>query len=134
VDRLRFPTLPFRKARGEGRTRMIFKRRVNTTEHFRVCKGCYKDLYPGNGYLIYIGELQLTDWKLAYDSYELYNCQPYDLYCEKCTEKLFPKVEEVGEQGGIKCSKCGREIREGEHFRMSKKGKDVKIFCFIEQT
>lgn len=45
-----------------------------------LCNGCNNNVYPGSGYLVYLGKREL-DKDL-----------PYDFYCDKCTHKYFPKA------------------------------------------
>jgi len=54
-----------------------------------LCNGCNKNLcgeevcQDRQGYLIYLGKRELKA------------DQPYDLYCEDCTKRYFPKAIEV---------------------------------------
>lgn len=48
-----------------------------------LCNGCNKNIYPEDGYLIYLGKRELDkDW-------------PYDFYCERCVKEYFPGAKEV---------------------------------------
>ena len=42
-----------------------------------ICNGCNNDIYPNEGYLIYLGKNQLDA-----DA-------PYDIYCESCLKEYF---------------------------------------------
>jgi len=48
-----------------------------------ICNGCNKNLYPDQGYLVYLGKRELA------------KDQPYDLYCEKCLKDYFKGYKEV---------------------------------------
>lgn len=48
-----------------------------------LCNGCNKNLYPEQGYLVYL------------DKRELQADRPYDIYCSACLKKLFPKYQIV---------------------------------------
>lgn len=43
-----------------------------------LCDGCNTNVYPGNGYLVYLGKRELN------------KDLPYDFYCESCTKEYFP--------------------------------------------
>lgn len=45
-----------------------------------LCDGCNKNIYPENGYLVYLGKLELA------------KDLPYDFYCDTCVRKYFPKA------------------------------------------
>jgi len=45
-----------------------------------LCNGCNKNIYPDTGYLIYLDKGELTA--------DL----PYDIYCEDCRKRYFPKA------------------------------------------
>lgn len=48
-----------------------------------LCSGCNENVYPDSGWLIYLGRRELN------------NDQPYDIYCEGCRKKYFPKAKVV---------------------------------------
>lgn len=48
-----------------------------------LCDGCNRNLCPGVGYLVYLSKRELT------------KDQPYDIFCEDCVRKYFPKAKEV---------------------------------------
>ncbi len=68
---------------------MIYARKVRTTDPrfsggvpFEVlCNGCKRNIYPSNGYLIYLSKIDL---KID---------QPFDFYCEDCERKYFPDAK-----------------------------------------
>jgi len=45
-----------------------------------LCNGCNENIYPNNGYLIYLGKQELV------------KDLPYDFYCVSCTKEYFPKA------------------------------------------
>ena len=45
-----------------------------------LCDGCNENIYPEDGYLVYLGKREL-DKDL-----------PYDFYCPKCVKEYFPKA------------------------------------------
>lgn len=50
-----------------------------------LCNGCNRNIYPERGFLVYLNECELK--------YDL----PYDLYCDSCLKKYFPKANIVKE-------------------------------------
>ena len=57
--------------------------RIPIPDTIILCNGCNKNLYPDFGYLVYLSKKGLTA--------DL----PYDIYCEDCLRRYFPKVKEV---------------------------------------
>ena len=45
-----------------------------------LCDGCNVNVYPDDGYLIYLGKEELN------------KDQPYDFYCLECSKEYFPKA------------------------------------------
>jgi len=43
-----------------------------------LCDGCNENIYPKDGYLIYLGKRELN------------KDLPYDFYCSNCANKYFP--------------------------------------------
>jgi len=48
-----------------------------------VCNGCNRNIYPDDGFLVYL------------DKWALKNDLPYDIYCESCVKRYFRKAREV---------------------------------------
>ena len=60
--------------------------RIPVPDTVVLCDGCNKNLYPDNGFLVYLGKRELKQ--------DL----PYDLFCRDCLKKYFPKAIKV--EGG----------------------------------
>jgi hypothetical protein len=45
-----------------------------------ICNGCNDNIYPDDGWLVYLGKRELK------------SDLPYDFYCGKCCKSYFPKA------------------------------------------
>lgn len=67
-----------------GRTTQIIapveQSSISVPDNVVVCDGCNVNIYPDDGYLVYLGKEEL-DKDL-----------PYDFYCPKCVKEYFPKA------------------------------------------
>ena len=66
-----------------GRKDGLHLTKISIPDNEVLCNGCNGNLYPGKGYLVYLGKRELKA-----DT-------PYDLYCGVCLERYFLKAEIV---------------------------------------
>lgn len=56
---------------------------ISVPDSVVLCDGCNKNIYPGDGYLVYLGKRELA------------KDLPYDFYCGCCVRVYFPKAKDV---------------------------------------
>ena len=70
----------------DGR-KLIYRTEIDVPDDAVICNGCNENLFDEKeekfGWLIYLSKEDVK------------NDTPYDLYCEQCVQKYFPKAKEV---------------------------------------